>query len=160
MHTFSFVSSKVILNSDVRYLLHTGKPLLTLQSGGWRDLRSTHGVQRQCVQEQVVCWAFEPHRGPLLLQNGLGVRVGTCGGYQDRCSRTGGAGGVRRPGSLAGTVLRWKHASVGCAAIFNVRALTSPRVKFSLHLHKVRHMCWIRVWELITCKCSEHSHQT
>lgn len=77
------------------YLLHAGEPLLTLQSGGWWDLQATEGVQRQCVQEQVLRRAFQPHRGPLLLQHGLRVGVGAHGVDGDRGGRTGGAWGAR-----------------------------------------------------------------
>ncbi|KAF3857976.1 hypothetical protein F7725_011177, partial [Dissostichus mawsoni] len=100
----------VSLRNLIQGLKHNGSI-----SGGGRDLQAAEGVQRQSVQEQVLRGAFEPPHGPLMLQHGLGVRVGASGG--------GGRGGARGAGGDAGTVLRRKHASQVRAAIFNVEQL-------------------------------------
>lgn len=97
----------------VCYLLHAGEPLLTLQSAGRWDLQAAEGVQGQCVQEQVLRWAFQPNRGPLLFQHGFGVRVRAHGRGLDRGGRAGGARRARRPGGVAGTVLRRKYTPGG-----------------------------------------------
>lgn len=119
-----------------RYLLHAGEPLLPLQSGGGRDLQDAEGVQRQRIQEKAFPRALPPHRSPLLLQHGLRVRVGARGRVsRDGC---GGTGGARRPGGVAGTVLRKEPPSVVRTTISDV--LAPPAVQLSLHLHKEYHV--------------------
>lgn len=118
------------------YLVHAGEPLLTLQSGGWGHLQAADGVQSERVQEQVLGRPLQPHGRPLTLQHGLRVGVGARGRGQDRGGRAGGARGARRPGGVAGTVLRREHASVARAAVFDVDAFTAPGVELSLHLQE------------------------